>query len=69
LTSSATKRVSRQPLPDNTRTGKLSNQRRFVMPAQAGIHLRFRCDEKTLDSGLCRNDGEKTRRNFSLRSK
>jgi hypothetical protein len=38
-------------------TPRLEAKRRFVMPAQAGIHLRARCKGKrNLDSGLCRND-------------
>jgi len=36
---------------------RLEAKRRFVMPAQAGIHLRARCKaNENLDSGLRRND-------------
>jgi hypothetical protein len=36
---------------------RLEAKRGFVMPAQAGIHLRARCKVKrNLDSGLRRND-------------
>jgi len=36
---------------------RLEAKRGFVMPAQAGIHLRARCkDKEYLDSGLRRND-------------
>ena len=36
---------------------RVEAKRRFVMPAQAGIHLRARCNTKEiLDSGLRRND-------------
>jgi hypothetical protein len=37
-------------------------KRGFVMPAKAGIHLRFRWQaEEDLDSGLRRNDERKSR--------
>ena len=41
---------------------RLQAKRGFVMPAKAGIHLRFRWQGKeNLDSGLRRNDQTKSR--------
>ena len=41
---------------------RLQAKRGFVMPAKAGIHLRFRWQAKDdLDSGLRRNDERKSR--------
>jgi hypothetical protein len=43
--------------PFDLAQGRLEAERGFVMPAQAGIHLRARCKAKrNLDSGLRRND-------------
>ena len=45
------------PRPFDLAQGRLEVKRGFVMPAQAGIHLRARCKAKrNLDSGLRRND-------------
>jgi len=43
--------------PFDLAQGWLEAKRGFVMPAQAGIHLRGRCKaRRNLDSGLRRND-------------
>jgi len=40
---------------------RLEAMKSFVMPAKAGIHLRFWCTaKKILDSGLRRNDRTKS---------
>jgi hypothetical protein len=45
------------PRPFDLAQGRLEVKRGFVMPAQAGIHLRARGKAKrNLDSGLRRND-------------
>ena len=50
------------PRPSVSAQDMLQAKREFVMPAQAGIHLRSRCKAKeNLDSGLRRNDGKKSR--------
>ena len=38
-------------------TPRLQTKRSFVVPAQAGIQVRFSGSSKVLDSGIRRNDG------------
>jgi hypothetical protein len=52
------------PRPFEKPQGKLEAKRKFVMPAQAGIHLRARCKAtENLDSGPGSGPGQALRRN------